>query len=156
MEIVYREVKSLSDSYIRLIKAIQGKASNLFSFAGLILGISASLSPYITNKTDYEVQFFFFTGVTLIGISAILSLWAYKIKKISIGSEFEDLSNLLSKINEIKKKTILKKVCKDYEKSVEENKQRLSKMADYLNKSFFFMFGGMCLFIISIFVAFVF
>lgn len=151
LELIYEEVRSLSQTYLRLIEALSSKASTLFGFAAVIIGICASLSQHLIDKMEPVPEFFFLVGVGAIGISAFLSLWAYKVREVAVGARIKNLPKKIEKIDSIKREKILKKICVAYDECIDENRRRLDKLGLCLKISFWAMFIGICLLAISIF-----
>lgn len=122
LKTVYEEVKSLFGTYNRAIEGLDGKASTLFGFAVLIAGVFVGLGSYVVDKVQNQwfnwfITFFVIGAISLI-CSAVLSLWAYQVKRRALGPDLGFLKEI-GKISS-KKKALEKLVGKYYE-CIDEN-----------------------------------
>jgi hypothetical protein len=148
LEAIYEEVKSLSETYVRAIETLIGKAATLLEFAVAIIGISASLSP-LANQLGLIPKILFLIGILMIVISAIFSLLAYKIQEVSFVR-----ANNLSKIDitKISRKEVLQKFIPKYDKCIDDNRRILDSQAKKIKISFWALLVGISLFSASIFI----
>lgn len=152
MGIIYEEVKSLSESYVRAIEALDAKAATLFGFAAVIIGISASLSPYVIDKMGSWTRFFFLLGTGVMAISALLSFWAYRVRMIALGPDVDALHNLLEKTNNVDKEEVFEKLSITHFNCIYHNIGVLAVKRDQIKTSFWAGLLGISILIISVIV----
>lgn len=148
METIYEEVRSLSETYVRAIETLIGRAATLLEFAVAIIGICASLSLLI-KQMELIPKILFLIGILMVVISAISSLLAYKIQEVS----FVRAKNLLEiDLTSIKKKEVLKKFILKYDKCINDNSRILDNQAKKIKISFWALFVGISFFSVSVFI----
>lgn len=134
LEIIHEEVRFLSETYFRAIEGLDGKAANLFGFAVIIAGVCAGSSPFIIDKVEQNLWFirFFVGGVILLVFSAILSLWAYQVKRRALGpslATFEKIEKIRSRKKIIEELNNAYYECIDYNSKVVRSKSKKIKFS---------------------------
>lgn len=151
-EIIHEEVKSLSETYVRLIESLDSKAATLFGFSIIAIGICASLFPYMISKTRLEMGIFFLIGIGFIGISAISSFSAYRIRAVCVGVRLPGLSKKLKKIGYIDRERLSTTLIKNYLICISHNKKVVKIKRIWIKASFLAAGLAILILIISVII----
>lgn len=155
LELIHEEIKFLSGACVRAIEALDAKAATLFGFAAVIIGICASLSPYVIEKMGATLKFFFLVGAGAMVVSAFSSILAYKMRKVALGVRVKNLPKTIKKIDNIKREDAIKKFCLEHQKCINDNNKILIDKGKKIKLSFWAGFVGILLLFISVLIGIV-
>jgi len=149
LERVYVESKALRDSYYENIVDLSEKIANLIGFSlGSIVINTALLTTFLRGELiPFLTRIFLILGNVLLMITAVISVIAYKLRKVDLGPSIHELYNLTEK--PMQEDKLLKKLIITYCNSSITIDSSLVDMQKKLRLSLIVFLSAICSLLIS-------
>ncbi len=156
-EFIYTVIKERFSVDWARIDTLDGKASGIIGFAGIIISLEGGLGGYLLDKIPKSGSYYlltsyiFIVGIILLALSIFCALMAYHIKKDwVIVPDPEHLIENYAKKNR-KQIDIIRILSWEISKAIKENKKTIDDKVEFIEYSFKFLLLGIAANIIFIY-----
>lgn len=137
------------------ISDLDGKASNVIGFIGIILSLYAGLGSFLLDKirtNEFYIYFFviFLVGIILLMCSILYGLKTYNIKEWTVVPNPDYLIEHYAKKEDINRLVILENVTVEFSKAVIHNKEINDRKAKFITHGFIFLGLGITMVILFV------
>jgi len=142
LDLIYHETKNRLERQIDSVDSLDTKASNVFIFVSILIGLTFTHQPIAEPINQY---LFIITNVVLL-LSAIIAFFTYNTVAYRLDPDPRKLMQKygLKESDEVKKQMIY-----NFIESFETNYKQIRKKAEHINYSMYELYLGLILLIIN-------